>query len=87
VLTAGLKTISSVIATYRLAGIIQLERLDEQNPDGIGSHYRYRFSSRADVLLVIQLVNYNAFINGHRKLTQCEIIDILDLYPDNTKAA
>jgi hypothetical protein len=66
---------------------IRLERLDEQNPDGIGSHYRYRFSSRADVLSVIQLVNYNAFINGHRKLTQREINDILDLYPDNTKAA
>ncbi len=36
---------------------IQLERIDEKNPDGIGSHLRYRFTGRGDVLKVIQLVN------------------------------
>ena len=35
---------------------IQLERIDEKNPDGIGAHLRYRFSCRGDVLKVIQLV-------------------------------
>jgi hypothetical protein len=39
---------------------IQLERIDEKNPDGIGAHLRYRFSCRGDVLKVIQLVNHNA---------------------------
>jgi hypothetical protein len=29
---------------------IQLERIDEKNPDGIGSHLRYRFTGRGDVL-------------------------------------
>lgn len=36
---------------------IRLERIDEQNTDGIGSHYRYRFSKRSDALEVINLVN------------------------------
>jgi hypothetical protein len=35
---------------------IQLERIDEKNPDGIGSHLRYRFTGRGDVLKVIRLV-------------------------------
>ncbi|EFW51749.1 hypothetical protein SDB_00816 [Shigella dysenteriae CDC 74-1112] len=32
---------------------ITLERIDEKNPDGIGTHLRYRFSCRGDVLKVI----------------------------------
>ncbi|MCQ4179618.1 hypothetical protein FK518_29180, partial [Klebsiella pneumoniae] len=39
---------------------IQLERIDEKNPDGIGSHLRYRLTGRGDVLKVIRLVNHNA---------------------------
>lgn len=66
---------------------IQLERIDEKNPDGIGSHLRYRFAYRADVMRVIQLVNHNAAAGGYRGLSQAEISDILTLYPDAFTAA
>lgn len=66
---------------------IQLERIDEKNPDGIGAHLRYRFSYRGDVLKVIQLVNHNAAINKHHGLSQQDITDILNLYPDAFNAA
>ena len=66
---------------------IQLERIDEKNPDGIGAHLRYRFSCRGDVLKVIQLVNHNAAINEHHGLSQQDITDILNLYPDAFNAA
>lgn len=66
---------------------IRLERIDEKNPDGIGAHLRYRFASRGDVLKVIQLVNHNAAINSHSDLTQQDIADILNLYPDAFNAA
>ncbi|MCX8977446.1 hypothetical protein NLN92_05395 [Citrobacter portucalensis] len=63
---------------------IQFERIDEPNPDGIGSHYRYRFIKRADVQKVITLVNASAATNGHQPLNQLDVDDILKLYPDNT---
>lgn len=66
---------------------IALERIDEKNPDGIGSHLRYRFVCRGDALKVIQFVNHNAAINGHAGLSPQEIADILSLYPDNQTAA
>ncbi|EIC82974.1 hypothetical protein [Serratia sp. M24T3] len=66
---------------------IHLERIEEKNPDGIGSHLRYRFSCRADVMLVIQLVSRNAATGGYRGLSQPEISDILTLYPDAFTAA
>lgn len=66
---------------------ITLERLDEKNPDGIGSHFRYRFVSRADVLRVIQLVNHNAAAGGYHGLSQSDIANILTLYPDANNAA
>ncbi|MKW16380.1 hypothetical protein D3806_24375, partial [Salmonella enterica subsp. enterica] len=66
---------------------IQLERIDEKNPDGIGAHLRYRFSCRGDVFKVIQLVNHNAAINEHHGLSQQDIADILNLYPDAFNAA
>ncbi|BBV48836.1 hypothetical protein [Citrobacter portucalensis] len=66
---------------------IQLERIDEKNPDGIGAHLRYRFSCRGDVLKVIQLVNHNADVGGYQGLSQPEIADILNLYPDSFTAA
>ncbi|PLY35317.1 hypothetical protein F164LOC_21055 [Pectobacterium carotovorum] len=61
---------------------IRLERIDEPNTDGIGSHYRYRFTKRDDISRVIRLVNNNADINGHQPLIQQEINHILSLYPD-----
>ncbi|AFI91633.1 hypothetical protein EXT68_06550 [Pectobacterium parmentieri] len=66
---------------------IQLERIDEKNPDGIGTHLRYRFVSRGDVIRVIQLVNRNAAAGGYQGLSQPEITDILNLYPGNLTAA
>ncbi|HID4130305.1 TPA: hypothetical protein ACXE8V_000590 [Pluralibacter gergoviae] len=66
---------------------IQLERIDEKNPDGIGSHLRYRFTCRGDVLKVIQLVNRSAAVAGYNGLSAQEISDILSLYPDNHAAA
>lgn len=66
---------------------IQLERIDEKNPDCIGSHLRYRFTGRGDVLKVIQLVNSNAAAGGYYGLSEQDITDILNLYPDNFIAA
>jgi hypothetical protein len=65
---------------------IFLERIDEKNPDGIGSHFRYRFTCRADALRVIQLVNHNASVGGYCGLSQQEVNDILTLYPEFTTA-
>jgi hypothetical protein len=45
---------------------LDIERIDEKNPDGIGSHLRYRFTGRGDVLKVIRLVNHNADAGGIR---------------------
>ncbi|HHQ5851756.1 hypothetical protein I4P08_14185 [Enterobacter hormaechei] len=66
---------------------ILLERIDEKNPDGIGAHLRYRFACRGDVLRVIQLLNHNAASGGYTGLSQQDITDILNLYPDAFNAA
>ncbi|HBS5981284.1 TPA: hypothetical protein MAL29_004772 [Klebsiella variicola] len=66
---------------------INLERIQEKNPDGIGSHLRYRFCCLADVLKVIQYVNHIAAVNQHEGLSKQDIADILNLYPDNFAAA
>lgn len=66
---------------------IRLERLDEPNGDGIGSHFRYRITCRADVMRVIQLVNHNAAAGGYSGLSTLEVNDILSLYPDAFDAA
>ncbi|MDF7784122.1 hypothetical protein P4910_01130 [Pantoea stewartii] len=66
---------------------IRLERIDEPNGDGIGSHFRYRITCRADVMRVIQLVNSNAVAGGYIGLSQYEINEILSLYPDAFNAA
>ena len=66
---------------------IQLERIDEKNPDGIGAHLRYRFTCRSDVLKVIKFVNHSAAVAGYNGLSTQEISDILSLYPDNHTAA
>lgn len=66
---------------------ITLERIEQKNPDGIGSHLRYRFACRSDVLKAIQYVNHMAAINQHHGLSTQDIADILNLYPDNFTAA
>ena len=66
---------------------IRLERISEQNPDGIGNHYRYRITNRCDAQRIITLVNANAKQHGHQQVSQHEINRILNLYPDTTAAA
>lgn len=66
---------------------IRLERIDEKNPDGIGSHFRYRFTCRADVLRVIRLMKYNASAGGYAGLSDHEANAILSLYPDAFSSA
>lgn len=65
---------------------INLERIEQKNPDGIGAHLRYRFVCRDDVLKVIQYVNHMAAVNHHSGLSKQDIVDILNLYPDNLTA-
>ncbi len=65
---------------------ITLERIDEPNTDGIGSHFRYRITTRASVLKIIDLMKYHAFVGGYSGLSREDVIDILDLYPDESKA-
>uniref|UniRef100_UPI003D15A7D6 hypothetical protein n=1 Tax=Citrobacter freundii TaxID=546 RepID=UPI003D15A7D6 len=62
---------------------MHFERIDEANPDGVGSHYRYRFIKHSDVQKVIALVNASAVINGHQPLNQLDVEGILKLYPDS----
>lgn len=62
-------------------------RTKEKNPDGIGGHFRYRFTNRADVIKVIRLVNFKASIGKYASLSPQEIIDILNLYPELLNAA
>lgn len=66
---------------------ICLERIKEQNPDGIGCHLRYRFVSRSDVIKVIRLINHNAELGRYNGMSLLEINDILTLYPDAFTAA
>jgi len=62
---------------------INFERLDEKNPDGIGSHYRYRLTCRKDATQVIRLINYKAKEGNIPGLSQVQVNDILSLYSDN----
>lgn len=62
---------------------ITFERLDERNPDGIGSHYRYRLTCRKDAAQVIRLINYKAKEGNYPGLSQVQVNDILSLYSDN----
>ncbi|XBS71758.1 hypothetical protein ABK905_00565 [Acerihabitans sp. KWT182] len=65
---------------------ITLERIDEPNTDGIGSHFRYRINTRESALKIIDLMKYHAFVGGYPGLSKEEVIDILDLYPDAPQA-
>lgn len=66
---------------------ICLECLDEKNPGGIGCFFRYRFTSRDDVMKVINLVSRYAQVNQHMGLSDADIAEILSLYPDYPNAA
>lgn len=60
---------------------ITFERLDEKNPDGIGS--RYRLTCRKDASQVLRLINYKAKEGNYPGLSQVQVNDILSLYSDN----
>lgn len=60
---------------------IELERLDEPNPDGIGSHYRYRFKTSQDVQKVINLINHRAEQGKYQPVSKALTDNILSLYP------
>ncbi|WP_409265053.1 hypothetical protein [Morganella morganii] len=60
---------------------ITLERIDEPNPDGIGSHYRYRFKTAQDVQKVINLINDCAEQGKYQPVSKALTDNILSLYP------
>ncbi|ODQ08295.1 MULTISPECIES: hypothetical protein [unclassified Shigella] len=60
---------------------ITLDRIDEPNPDGIGSHYRYRFKTAQDVQKVINLINKRAEQGNYQPIDKALINNILSLYP------
>ncbi|MEQ5221148.1 hypothetical protein ABN242_03745 [Providencia alcalifaciens] len=60
---------------------IELERIDEPNPDGIGSHYRYRFKTAQDAQKVINLINERAEQGNYQTLDKALVNNILSLYP------
>lgn len=60
---------------------IELERLDEPNPDGIGSHYRYRFKTSQDVQKVINLINHCAEQGKYQPVSKALSDNFLSLYP------
>lgn len=60
---------------------IELERIDEPNPDGIGSHYRYRFKTAQDVQKVINLINKRAEQGNYQSINKALVNNILSLYP------
>ncbi|MEZ2895186.1 hypothetical protein [Providencia rettgeri] len=60
---------------------IELERIDEPNPDGIGSHYRYRFKTAQDAQKVINLINERAEQGNYQTLDKAHVNNILSLYP------
>ncbi|ETT03860.1 TPA: hypothetical protein ACS787_000168 [Providencia alcalifaciens] len=60
---------------------ITLERIDEPNPDGIGSHYRYRIRRQKDAQKIINLINARAAHGNYQGLSQEQINSILSLYP------
>ncbi|EJD6378065.1 hypothetical protein AB7W75_20440 [Providencia huaxiensis] len=61
---------------------ITLERISEPNPDGIGSHYRYRIRSQKDAQKIIDLINVRAANGSYEGLPQEQINSILSLYPN-----
>ncbi|AMG66538.1 hypothetical protein [Providencia stuartii] len=60
---------------------IKLERTDEPNPDGIGSHYRYRIRNQKDAKKIIDLINSRACAGGYDGISIHQSDLILSLYP------
>jgi hypothetical protein len=60
---------------------IILERIDEPNPDGIGSHYRYRIRHQQDAQKIISLINNRANAGGYEGVSESQAELMLSLYP------
>ena len=60
---------------------IKLERTDEPNPDGIGSHDRYRIRNQKDAKRIIDLINSRACAGGYDGISIYQSDLILSLYP------
>ncbi|MEQ1965715.1 hypothetical protein ABLA30_01360 [Xenorhabdus nematophila] len=60
---------------------ITLERIDEPNPDGIGSHYRYRIRHQQDAQKIVSLINDRAKAGGYEGISESQVELILSLYP------
>ncbi|KER03332.1 hypothetical protein LGZ99_05985 [Photorhabdus temperata] len=60
---------------------ITLERIDEPNPDGIGSHYRYRIRSQQDAQKIVSLINKRAQAGGYEGIPESQAELILSPYP------
>ncbi|MCP9268234.1 hypothetical protein M5U04_08995 [Xenorhabdus sp. XENO-1] len=60
---------------------IALERIDEPNPDGIGSHYRYRIRHQQDAQKIVSLINKRAKAGGYEGISESQAELILSLYP------
>ena len=60
---------------------IRLHREDDPNPDGIGSHYRYRITNQADVARVVGLINQMRQRRKAPALSPAEVANLLAPYP------
>lgn len=77
------------------AAQIQLRRISEPNPDGIGSHYRYQIRSAQDAYSVALIVSNLMVRRGANPLTENEIRtltrpyagDVLQYEKDQEKAS
>lgn len=64
----------------RVLGVI-FYRVKEPNPDGIGSHFRYRIISKEDAEKVAQFINTNRHKHKFPPLDSSILNNILSLYP------
>lgn len=57
---------------------IELIRYKDNNPDGIGTHFRYSLASKEDAEKVLNLINKN----NPKLLPDWQILEVLELYHD-----
>lgn len=66
---------------------IRLHREDVPNPDGIGSHYRYRITNRADAERVAGLIDLMRQRRKAPALSPAEVAHLVTPYPLATSTA
>lgn len=62
---------------------IQLKRIPEPNPDGIGTHYRYQIRSAQDAWKAIMVVNSLRARRGAKPLKGGEVYRLTSLYSED----